>query len=187
MIFVKEIIKMRKFLKINLLLFILTSSFLSAQEINKLYSFGLNSTSVLYSEKDASVVGGRYIAFIPGISISKYLGNKITVSAMFSKSMGDNQNYFSSDFNLTYDILNPKYSLRTYVLAGMGLVSLIETDLTLNIGGGATWWISDKIGLNGQLVYKLNPLNGEFQKPHFFGSAGLIYSFDFSDNTRLWD
>lgn len=160
---------------------------LNAQESLDKWGIGLNSASVLYSAKDGGTVGGRYIATLPGISVSKYLGNKVTVSVTFSNAINDDQQYFSSDFNLTYDIFNPKGFLRPYLLAGVGVVNLLDTGLTLNLGGGGTLWVHKNIGLNAQLMYKVSTIGGEFQRSHFFGSAGIVYSFTSSRNKRLWD
>lgn len=159
----------------------------NSQELSDKWGIGLNSASVLYSAEDGGTVGGRYIATLPGISISKYLGNKLTVSVTFSNAINDSQQYFSSDFNVTYDIFNPKGFLRPYMLAGVGVVNLLDTGLTLNLGGGGTLWVFKNVGLNGQLIYKMSTIGGEFQRSHFFGSAGIIYSFSSSRNKRLWE
>lgn len=170
-----------------MLIFLLSAYGLSAQESNDKWGIGLNTGSVLYSAKDGGTVGGRYIATIPGISISKYLGNKVTVSVTFSNSINDDQQYFSSDFNLGYDIFNPDFFLRPYLLAGVGVVNLLDTGLTLNLGGGGTLWISDSIGLHAQLMYKVSTIGGELQRSHFFGSGGIVYSFSPSRKKRLWE
>lgn len=159
----------------------------NAQEYNDRWGIGINSASVLYSAEDGSTVGGRYIATLPGFSISKYLGRKMTISVMFSNSINDDQQYFSSDFNLTYDIFNPDFFLRPYLLAGVGVVNLLDTGLTLNLGGGGTLWVSNSIGLNGQLIYKVSTIGGELQRSHFFGSAGIVYSFSPTRKKRLWE
>ncbi len=160
---------------------------INAQDFNEKWGIGLNSASVLYSAEDGTTVGGRYIATVPGISISRYLGNKMTISVMFSNSMNDTQQYFSSDFNLSYDIFNPDSFLRPYLLGGVGVVNLLDTGLTLNVGGGGTLWIANNIGLNAQLIYKVSTIGGELQKSHIFGSAGIVYSFSPSRNKRLWE
>lgn len=170
-----------------LLFFILFCTNIKAQEINERWSFGLNSSSVLYSAEDADVVGGRYIAIIPGISVSKYLGEKMTISVTFSKAFRDVQKYFSSDINLSYDLFKPEGILRPYLLAGIGAVNLLDTSFTLNVGAGGTLWLFNRLGLNGQLVYKMLPLGGDFQRPHFFGSAGIVFSIDFSGSKRIWE
>ena len=54
-----------------------------AQDGSRCWSVGLNSSSVLYSKNDGLVVGGRYIAIIPGVSLSKYIGNKTTILLHF--------------------------------------------------------------------------------------------------------
>lgn len=170
-----------------LLLFFLTTISVNAQESNDSWGFGLNSASVLYSEKDGGTVGGRYIATLPGFSISKYLGDKMTISVAFSNSINDTQQYFSSDFSLTYDIFNPEGKLRPYLLGGVGVVNLFDTGLTLNLGGGGTLWLFDKVGLNAQLMYKVSTIGGELQRSHFFSSAGIVYSFSTGRNKRLWE
>ncbi|WP_439130254.1 hypothetical protein [Polaribacter sp.] len=175
-----------KLLKIVLVIVLSTNS-LRAQELSEKWGIGLNTSSVLYSSEDGPTVGGRYIATLPGISVSRYLGKKVTISVMFSNAINDTQQYFSSDFNLSYDIFNPDSFLRPYLLAGVGVVNLLDSGLTLNLGGGGTLWVSKNIGLNAQLMYKVSTIGGELQKSHFFGSAGIVYSFSPSRNKRLWE
>lgn len=177
-------------LKIILLFFLFHS--LAIQTINSqgfdgTLGVGLNLGSALYSEEDGKVVGGRYIATIPGVSFSKYLGDKMTISLTLSNSVRDTQNYFSTDLNLSYDIFNPEGKLRPYVLAGFGLVNLLDSGFTFNAGAGGTYWITDVIGLNAQLFYKVSIFSTEFQRSHIFGSAGLIYSIDLGTNKRIWE
>jgi hypothetical protein len=175
------------FVIIYIILLLLSVLSISAQETNERWGIRLSSASVLYSAKDGPTVGGRYIATIPGISVSKYLGKKMTISVTFSNSINDTQQYFSSDFNLSYDIFNPKSFLRPYLLGGVGVVNLLDTGLTLNLGGGGTLWISKSIGLHSQLMYKVSTIGSNLQRSHFFGSAGIVYSFSSSRNKRLWE
>lgn len=175
--------------KFFLLAFLLLSfANIIAQDSSRSWSIGLNSSSVLYSEKDGPVVGGRYISIIPGISLSKYIGNKMTVSFGLAKSIQDTQKYVSADANLNYELFNPEYKLRIYALGGISIVNLIETGITLNIGGGGTLWVTDRIGLNGQLMYKLSALGGDFQRSHIFATAGIVYSLNLNGSTsRIWE
>lgn len=159
-----------------------------AQEGSRSWSIGLNSSSVLYSKQDVPDLGGRYIGIIPGVSFGKYLGKKMTVSFAFSKSINDSQKYVSVDANLNYELFNPAYKLRIYSLGGISIVNLLETGVTLNVGVGGTLWITDRFGLNGQLMYKLSVLGGHFQRSHIFGSAGIVYSLNLSgSNARIWE
>lgn len=180
---------MTKYRLFYLLPFILISfSNLVAQDSSRSWSIGLNSSSVLYSEKDGPVVGGRFIATIPGVSLSKYIGNKMTISFALSKSINDSQKYLSSDANLNYELFNPDYKLRIYVLSGISILNLLETGVTLNLGGGGTLWITDRFGFNGQLIYKLSALGGDLQKSHICGTAGIVYNLNLGgSNSRIWE
>ena len=161
---------------------------INAQESARSWSIGLNTSSVLYSKNDGPVVGGRYIATVPGVSLSKYIGNKMTVSFGLSKSIRDSQKYMSGDANLNYELFNPAYKLRIYALGGISIVNLLETGITLNLGGGGTLWMTDRIGFNGQLMYKLSALGGDFQRSHIFGTAGIVYSLNLGGpSSRIWD
>jgi len=70
---------------------------------------------------------------------------------------------------------------------GFGLVNLLDSGFTFNAGAGGTYWITDVIGLNAQLFYKVSIFSTEFQRSHIFGSAGLIYSIDLGTNKRIWE
>lgn len=179
---------MVKFKFVIILVIVLLSKIsLNAQESADKWGIGLNVASVFYSDEAAAVVGGSYIATVPGISISRYLGYKMTISASFSNAINDDMQYFSSDFNLSYDLFNPNRFLRPYLLAGVGVVNLLDTGLTLNLGGGGTLWVTKNIGLNGQFIYKVSTIGGDLQKSHLFTSAGIVYSFSASRGKRLWE
>ena len=60
--------------------FLISFSNIVAQDSSRSWSIGLNSSSVLYSEKDGPVVGGRYIGIIPGLRLSQCRRNKMTFS-----------------------------------------------------------------------------------------------------------
>lgn len=175
--------------KFYLLFFLLFSIVnVMSQDNSRSWSIGLHTSSALYSEDDGPVVGGRYIAIIPGISLSKYIGNKLTVSFGLSKSIRDSQKYMTGDANLNYELFNPENKLRIYALGGISIVNLLETGITLNLGGGGTFWITDSIGLNGQLMYKLSAVGGDLQKSHIFSSAGIVYSLNLGgSNSRIWE
>lgn len=179
---------MIKLSSIKFCILLLLFSFFSvkAQDSSEKWGVGLNSSSALYSTEDGLNIGGRFIPIIPGVSISKYLGKKMTGSAMFSYSLIGDQKYFASDFNLTYDIFNPDFFLRPYLLAGVGVVNLLDTSLNLNLGGGGTLWIFNNVGLNAQLMLKVSAIGGQLQGTHVFGSGGIVYSFTMSRNKRLW-
>lgn len=106
----------------------------------------------------------------------------------FKKSINDSQKYLSSDANLNYELFNPDYKLRIYVLSGISIVNLLETGVTLNLGGGGTLWITDRFGFNGQLIYKLSALGGDLQKSHICGTAGIVYNLNLGgSNSRIWE
>lgn len=169
------------------LLQVITTATSNAQGFNGTFGIGVNVGSALYAEKDAATVGGRYIATIPGISFSKYIGHKMTVSFTLSNAIGDSQNYFSSDLNLNYDLFNPEGKLRPYAIGGIGLVSLLDNGFTLNLGAGSTYWLTDSIGLNGQAFYKASVFGTEFQRSHIFASVGLVYTLELGTKKRLWE
>lgn len=177
-------------IKLFYLLALLFVSFgnIIAQDSSRSWSIGLNTSSVLYSENDGPVVGGRYIAIVPGVSLSKYIGNKMTVSFGLSKSIRDTQKYMTGDASLNYELFNPENKIRIYALGGISIVNLLETGITLNFGGGGTFWITDRIGLNGQLMYKLSALGGDIQRSHIFSTAGIVYSLNLGgSNSRIWE
>lgn len=176
-----------KYYFLGLSFFLVFTNLSKAQDLGQSYAFGLNVSSVLYSEKDGPTVGGRYIATLPGISVSRYLGDRMTISVLFSKSINDTQKYFSSDLNLSYDLFDPEKRLRPYLLAGLGIVNLLDSGLTVNTGAGGTLWISDTVGLNAQLIYKNSLFGSELQKSHFFSTAGIVFSFNVGGKKRIWE
>jgi hypothetical protein len=56
-----------------------------------------------------------------------------------------------------------------------------------NFGIGNTFWFSQKLGMNLQVMYKYLKYDIDTQKSHIYPSAGIVYSFSYRNlNPRLW-
>lgn len=161
----------------------LTSLFFSSiyfsQDLNNKWIVGLGSGTVLYSQKDQSKIGFRYSQQFPRFTIGRYIFRNVSFVGHFSSSTNENNKYTTFDGDIRYDFGTSENTLSFYALIGG---SLIDTKLLLplvNVGGGSTLWLSERVGLNGQLMYKINNSGFNSQASHFFGSAGLVFRFDF--------
>lgn len=167
--------------------FLLSLSFLifftvitKAQDMNNRWAIGLGAGSVLYSAEDAPKIGFRYVQQFPRFSVARYMFKNVTFAGHLSSSVDKNKKYTTLDADLRYDFGTSENTLSMYAVVGG---SLIDTKFLLpliHIGGGGTWWISDKFGLNGQMTYRINNNGFASQASHLFASGSLVFRFDFN-------
>lgn len=160
------------------LLFMCVTSFSQNEEKKWTLTFG--SGSVLYSPERALAVGGRYIAQLPRFSAGRYLSNSLTFVGSISSAYQDTQKYTTLDGEFRYDFGTSENTITPFLLLGGSFITAKRLTPTVNIGGGGTLWISEKLGLNGVIMYRLNEKRFSSQRSHAFGSLGLVYRFSLS-------
>lgn len=183
--------------KITLILIILLFSLKGfSQDNENKWAITFGSGLVTYAEEDASAMNGKYIAQFPRLSVATYIFENVTLVGSISTDFNDDlQNYTTFDGELRYDFGTSKNRISPYVLAGGSIIDGVLTLPTLNIGAGATLWISDHVGLNGQIMYKYNAGGFRSQLTHTFLSGGIVYRFSSTGNKggreterkRLWE
>ena len=178
---------MKKLLFITLLLF-LTSSLISQNRENK-WTIGLSLASAKYFTKtQARKVGGEFVYQSPRINISKYLFKGLTLDAGFSTAIGDSQKYTNFDGAIRYDFGKSDENVVPYIMLGGSFISALSFTPTLNLGAGSTFWVSQKIGLNLQFMYKYSQDRFTSQFSHIYTSVGVVYSFGSRSLVpRLWN
>ncbi|MFK8060821.1 MAG: hypothetical protein AB8B78_12115 [Polaribacter sp.] len=183
------------FVLIFLLLLAVKTS--SQNEVNK-WSLTFGSGSILYSQEDAVDIGYRYNTQFPRVSIGRYIFKNVNFVASISSSLNGSRKYTTFDGEARYDFGTSENRISPYILLGGGFIEAEKLTPTVNFGAGGTFWISDKVGLNGQIMYKFNEERFQSQRSHTFGSVGLIYRFSFSSsssnnvirdsrNKRIWN
>mgnify|MGYP001569293317 CR=1 FL=1 len=152
-----------------------------------------------YIEAPSKLSLGRYLSksFSLELAISV---NKITkignINVEESDILGNDDlegslSYIAIDANTIYNINNligdTKW-FEPYALGGLGFNSKnSKTRISLNVGGGAKFWITKKFGTKIQTAYKHFFDEGNY--PHFQHSASLMYKFGSydEDNDGVYD
>ena len=63
-----------------------------------------------------------------------------------------------------------------------------EMTPTLNFGGGGTFWLNSRYGVNAQLMYKYAMSKNVTMTSHSYFSVGIVYSLKLRTLApRLWD
>ncbi len=172
---------MRLKILILLIFTVLIKSNVSAQDANNRWAVGIGAAGLLYSEKDGSSVGFRYSDQFPRFTLATYAFTNITLSAAISTSRNEGKQYTTFDGNIRYDFGTSENKLAIYALLGGSLVDTKDYLAPfINVGGGGTLWFSDRFGLNGQAMYKINYYGLQKQGSHIYVGGGLVYRFSFS-------
>lgn len=176
-----------------IILFIFLTMSLQSQDSNNKWAIGFGAGGLLYSAEDGPAIGYRYSEQFPRISIATYIFKNVTFSGAFSTSIDPNRKYTTIDGELRYDFGTSENMLSPYVLIGGSFIDAKYLLPGLNFGVGGTLWISERFGLNGQLMYKYNHLGFESQRSHTYGSGGIVYRFNLDTGRgrdgrrRIWD
>ena len=183
--------------KVNIILIILLFALKSFGQNNEnKWAITFGSGLVIYEEKDASAMSGRYISQFPRFSVATYLLKNVTLVGSISTDFNDEiQDYTTFDGELRYDFGTSENMLTPYVLIGGSLIKSKHLLPTLNFGAGITLWVSNRIGLHGQLQYRYNEERFNSQRSHTFMSGGIVYRFSLSGDSggrkserkRLWE
>jgi hypothetical protein len=177
------------------ILFIFFTIIIQSQDINNKWVVGIGAGGVLYSEADGPSIGYRYSEQFPRLSIARYMFKNVTFAGAISTHIDVNRKYTTFDGEARYDFGTSENRLSPYVLVGGSFIDQKYLLPVINFGIGGTLWISDRFGLNGQLMYKVNHLGFQSQGSHIYGSGNLVYRFDFGSGTsrkrgnrrRLWE
>jgi len=177
-------------MKRKLTLFIVFFLFLSVkaftQNEEKKWFLSIGSSSVLYSQEDASAVGGRYKTQFPRLSAGRYMFKNVTFVGSVSFTLSNPQEYATLDGTMRYDFGTSNNTFSPFVMIGGSFIKSTRSKYllpTLNFGFGGTIWFSDKLGLTGEFMYKYNEERFQSQKSHTFASAGLVYRFSLFGNS----
>lgn len=177
-----------------IILFLFLTMSLQSQDSNNKWVVGFGAGGVLYSAEDGPAIGYRYSEQFPRLSFAKYIFKNISFSGAFSTSIDPNRKYTTVDGELRYDFGTSENRISPYVLIGGSFIDSKYLLPGLNFGVGGTLWVSDRIGLNGQLVYKYNHLGFESQRSHTYGAGSIVYRFSLGSGTnrrdgrrRIWE
>ena len=193
---------MKKSLLITIVLITLGYFSVKAQGSDDKWAIGLSSSSVLFDKDDASKIGQRYNVQFPRINVSRELsyGLSFDVALTFNVLenvkglIANNFNYTSLDLAIRYDFGRSERNLVPYIGFGIGYIDGASTvpgsatTFSANALGGATFWISERFGLTGQLTYKYVSADIISMVSHVQGSAGIVFRLGASSSQkRLWE
>ena len=174
--------------------FVLFMSFSAlAQSQKNNWTMGLGGSAILFSPKSKAFPSEVLNLQIPKVELTRYIKNGFSLNGGISIAGIDeipgfiDKNRFdivSIDILGRYDFKKSEETLVPYVAFGTGLV-IKDWDnkaVVLGLGGGATYWLNRKIGLNAQLLYKGVPesYDKDFDS-HIQLSGSVIFSFDNKD------
>lgn len=139
-----------------------------------------------FASEDASFVGDQFNFQIPKINATRYFFNGISLDASVALStlksfpgvFNNTISYLSIDTSIKYDFGMSEENVVPYFLLGGSFINTSNTTTpTLNVGGGGTFWLSSKYGINVQLLYKVVSDISQTLRSHFYFSVGAVYSF----------
>ncbi|UAM98248.1 hypothetical protein K8354_00005 [Polaribacter litorisediminis] len=172
--------------------FIFSIAVLQSQDRDHKWAVSIGSGAVIYAEKDFSSVGYRYSPQVPRISIARYVFKNIIIAGSFSTTIDPIKKYSTFDGEMRYDfgtaenVFSPFFfkRLSPYVLVGASIVDAKNIRPTVNFGAGGTFWITQRFGLNAQLIYKYHFSGDSAQPSHVYGSGGIVYNFSRINSRR---
>jgi len=125
----------------------------------------------------------------PQIITTRHLVKNLSVDGLLSfnsiKKYGDvaveKTSYLGIDVNFRYSFMDTSKAFTVFALAGGGYTFVFYSGATINGGFGLNYWISDKIGIHTQALYKYN--SSEYKlEPHLYYSLSLVFKLNSSSN-----
>ena len=177
-------------------IFLLVGFQLVAQNKENRWVVGASVGVAKFSSEDSKFVGDQFIFQAPKLNASRYFFNGLTVDASLSFNtinkisglFSNSIDYLSIDLGAKYDFGESNENLVPYIYGGTSFISAnSEMTPTLNFGGGGTFWLNSRYGVNLQLLYKSAMTNTVNMRSHMYFSAGIIYSLKLRTLApRLW-
>lgn len=142
--------------------------------INSLGTRGPLNSPGDWAFKNPISVGGEYM-WPGGYSVEQsFTFNGFSADKMIDgATLTEDYTYFSTDTAFKYyfgTLLFPEADwLDLYAGTGLGIFVIDESNISANLSGGATFWVSDKVGIRIQNVMKFafNPNDSGFDNNHF--------------------
>ena len=138
-----------------------------------------------FASEDDSFIGAQFNFQLPKLNATRYFFNGLSLDASVAVSalksfpgVFDNAiTYLSLDTSIKYDFGTSKENLVPYFLFGASFINTSNTMTpSLNVGGGGTFWLSSKYGINVQLLYKAVSDTNLTLRSHAYFSVGAVYS-----------
>jgi hypothetical protein len=187
---------MKKSSKLLVLLFFVCVQLIAQNKENR-WVVGAGVGVVKYSSKNAVFIGDQFNFQIPRLNVSRYFFNGLTMDAgisfntinEFSGIFSNSIPYFSVDLTTRYDFGMMNENLVPYIALGGSFVSVNNNSApTFNFGGGGTFWLNSRYGVNVQLLYKNVLKDDPTSKSHMYFSTGVVYSLSHRTLiSRLWN
>lgn len=171
--------------RLLLVLTVMFSSLLLAQTKNRAWQIGIGTSVAKFSVEDASYIGDQYLFQVPRLNATLPVSEHISIDGAMSFNTFDigfisnSANYFSMDASLRYSFIGLFNDFYPYVFAGGSIVdSERKMTPTINIGAGATYWISNLVGINSQVYYKHSLESYESMRSHIQVTLGLVFAIN---------
>jgi hypothetical protein len=181
--------------KIFLVLFFIGFQIVAQNKENR-WAVGASVGVAKFASEDASFVGEQFNFQIPKLNATRYFFNGLSLDASvavsvlksFSGVFDNAITYLSLDTSIKYDFGTSNENFVPYFLFGASFINTSNTMTpTLNVGGGGTFWLNSKYGINVQLLYKAVSDTNLTLRSHTYFSVGAVYSFKPRTQVpRLW-
>lgn len=156
----------------------------STAQIRNSWNIGAGFAITNFNSSDALYIGDKTLFQTPRLNITAPITEEISLDLAYAfntiKKIGIIENlakYNSFDISARYNFNEIITNLNPYGFVGGSIVSSErKTTPTLNAGVGATYWISDKLGLNTQFYYKHSFENFESMRSHKHFTFSLLYN-----------
>lgn len=178
------------------LFFVLVSYNSLAQNSENKWALGIGGGAIDFAPQEHLFPDEDYSLQIPSVNLTRYLNNGFSVGGGLTlTALQKVDGLFANTYNLLfvdmfarYDFNTAKNRLVPYAqLGGGGLVKeWTERALSINLGVGATYWLTHRFGLNVEVAYRNVPaLYDNIFDSHTQFSGRLIISLDQHTHKRF--
>ncbi|WP_139957355.1 hypothetical protein [Flavicella sediminum] len=168
----------------------------NAQKKNDKWVLGLGGSFIKFSETSTAFPGESFNFQIPNIFITRYIQDGFSVEGGVTLPVLKGvTNLYSNKFEImsidaygSYDFKRSEEIFVPRVMLGASLLikDLVSKAIFLDVGVGATYWLTSRVGLNSKIVYKQLVAGGSATfDSHMQFSGALVFSLsDYRKRTR---
>ena len=155
---------------------------LLAQRSFPSWHFGASAVYTDFGSANETTMGAKSITQFPQLSITAPVWKQFSANATvtFNGLVKNDIKYFAFDVNVRYYLKPFINGLATYALVGLGGADsdLKKVTTTFNAGAGLHYWITPRVGVQLQTVYK-HSFDTDLGLPsHIQAGLGIVYKIN---------
>lgn len=149
------------------------------------FDVALSTSIIRFSDNSARIIGDKHVFLAPVFDLTYNINKQFSLNAEVGFTTINDIGIMRNSISYNSFGLSGRYHLgyfnkfKPYVFVGGSFVKAeAKRTPTLNFGIGNSYWLSESLGINTQIMYKFSENRFESMQSHFQFKLGVVYNFD---------